>query len=136
MYPIYVCIVYTIQTSHKANYDRWTEKATYRGTSSALPENTPRLKASQIILCIQPPGKYPWIAAVVFENSKIIGDPAMCGATLIASQWAITAGHCKKLENDDILIITAIVLGLHDLNTNKGYVFYCTYLHNMVDNPQ
>ena len=45
-----------------------------------------------------------------------------CGATLIASRWAITAGHCNYLYKDppgryiDDPIIS-IVLGEHDINT-------------------
>ena len=38
MYPI---CVDTLQTFLQVNYDRRTEKATYRGTSSALPKKSP-----------------------------------------------------------------------------------------------
>jgi len=67
-------------------------------------------------------GKYPWMASVV------MGGGHGCGATFIASRWAVTAAHChyncgavediRKCKWDDLshsLPITDIVLGDHDL---------------------
>jgi len=53
-----------------------------------------------------PRGKYPWIAAVQFESGD---EPGGCGATLIASRWAVTAAHCTFGN------ITSLVLGEHDI---------------------
>jgi len=55
------------------------------------------------------PGKYPWIAAIRFENSA----PGRCAATLIASRWAVTAAHCSIAGEK----IVSIVLGEHDIST-------------------
>ena len=49
-------------------------------------------------------GKYPWVAAVRFTV------PGVCGATLIASRWAVTAAHCAVPGQ-----ITSLVLGEHDI---------------------
>jgi len=60
-----------------------------------------------------PPGKYPWVAAVVFDNRPLWSKTYRCGATLIASRWAVTAAHC--LYNNNNWPVTSIVLGEHDI---------------------
>merc|ERR1719376_183146 len=52
-------------------------------------------------------GKYPWMAAVANTAG------AFCGATLIASRWAITAAHCTTVGT-----IAGVVLGEHDISTS------------------
>ena len=63
---------------------------------------------------------------MVFGGSFKIGETgftslreSMCGATLIASKWAITAAHCGKCVDDDCDRITSIVLGVNDIS---GYI--------------
>merc|ERR1711936_564537 len=38
-------------------------------------------------------GKYPWIIAVNFGSTDG-SNPGGCAATLVATNWAITAAHC------------------------------------------
>jgi secreted trypsin-like serine protease len=55
-------------------------------------------------------GVYPWIAALSYN-----GQLGRCSATLISSNWAITAAHCVSPNfppNDP----TSLVLGEHDLS--------------------
>jgi len=60
-------------------------------------------------------GKYPWIAMVAYELDKWAID-LHCGATLVASKWAIAAGHCekKKEKGKRSQMIKYIVLGIFD----------------------
>ena len=92
------------------------------------------------------------MAAVVFGDSVRIGvkgfispRESMCGATLIASKWAITAAHCGRCWNEDQGVdcerITSIVLGLNDIS---GYIrdyreykyVFITFLANLNLKPQ
>jgi len=67
-------------------------------------------------------GRYPWIASVTWSSRPRPKKYGGCGATLIASRWAITAGHCNYLYKDPPGIhiddpIRYIVLGEHNIST-------------------
>ena len=59
-------------------------------------------------------GVYPWIAALSFNGTKL--PLGACSATLVSSNWAVTAAHCMFPRP------TSLVLGEHDLsNANDAY---------------
>merc|ERR1719507_215155 len=71
-------------------------------------------------------GVYPWIAALSYGSS--LGG---CSATLVSSNWAITAAHCIFSSGP-----TSLVLGEHDLSssndaddTNRKDVAVTTIVH-------
>merc|ERR1712072_1593580 len=62
-------------------------------------------------------GVYPWIAALGYNGQLALGA---CSATLISSNWAVTAAHC--IFRGPFLGPTTPVLGEHDLsNTNDVF---------------
>jgi len=66
---------------------------------------------------VVPKGKYPWIAALKLWDVPDLGG---CGATLIASRWAITAAHCAGNPRHHII---SIVLGQYDIRNSSRDVF-------------
>jgi secreted trypsin-like serine protease len=60
--------------------------------------------------------EYPWIAA--FDFNGVTGtSPGGCAATLISTNWAVTASHCFY-DQEGALTVTkdtmSLVLGVHD----------------------
>ena len=76
--------------------------------------NNNLLKETRIINGIEaPPSRYPYIASLQ------VGGHHFCGATIIAPDIALTAGHCSGAEQD--LDIYRVVVGRYDLDdTSKG----------------
>lgn len=59
--------------------------------------------------------EYPW--QVYLETSKSPNERYMCGASLIAPQWVLTAAHCVYDESSNrLLTVDVVVLGAHDLS--------------------
>ena len=68
-------------------------------------------------------GKYPWIMAMSFGSTDG-SNPGGCAATLVASNWAITAAHCITESGSFSKDSLSLVLGEFDLSsstdTNDG----------------
>jgi secreted trypsin-like serine protease len=61
--------------------------------------------------------EYPWIAAFDFSGTSG-ANPGGCAATLISTNWAVTASHCFFNPSTGELEVTkdtmSLVLGVHD----------------------
>ena len=62
-------------------------------------------------------GKYPWIMAVNFGSTDG-SNPGGCAATLVASNWAITAAHCVVDSGFTTKDSLSLVLGEFDLSSS------------------
>ena len=70
-----------------------------------------------------PPGSWPSIARVEVDLHN--GYLSLCGGTVIAPEWVVTAAHCAV--NDDVITRPdydaaqfTVITGRHDLRTNVG----------------
>merc|ERR1712116_31334 len=63
-------------------------------------------------------GKYPWIMSVNFGSTDG-SSPGGCAATLIATNWAITAAHCITESGFTTKDSLSLVLGEFDLSSSS-----------------
>merc|ERR1711910_221753 len=63
-------------------------------------------------------GKYPWIMAVNFGSTDG-SSPGGCAATLVATNWAITAAHCVVDSGFTTKDSLSLVLGEFDLSSSS-----------------
>ena len=70
--------------------------------------------------------EYPWMVAL-----KRPGHLPSCGASLLNSQWLVTAGHCI----DSSVVLDIAVIGEHDLNTQTETVFTIVRPHTSHNTP-
>lgn len=71
---------------------------------------------------VDPPGKYPFIAALVYSYIGNAHLGHFCGGSLISDEWVLTAGHCVTRGNGSVISAASIdvVVGRHDLKTADG----------------
>ena len=62
-------------------------------------------------------GKYPWIMSVNFGSTDG-SKPGGCAATLIATNWAITAAHCITDTNSTTKDSLSLVLGEYNISSS------------------
>jgi Ca2+-binding RTX toxin-like protein len=64
---------------------------------------------------VDPPGKYPFIVALVFASEPDTYWGQFCGGTLIDAWWVLTAGHCVSFTAANQAWEVDVVVGRHDL---------------------
>lgn len=65
---------------------------------------------------VDPPGRYPFMAALVWRGGDAFLDQ-FCGGSVIAADWVLTAAHCVVGESAGTV---DVVVGRHDLTSDAG----------------
>ena len=64
---------------------------------------------------VDPPGRYPFIVALVFASEPDTYWGQFCAGTLIDAWWVLTAGHCVSFAEANNASEIDVVVGRHDL---------------------
>lgn len=62
------------------------------------------------------PGEFPWLVSLQVTNFEKV-YVHLCGGTLIAPAWVLTAAHCLDSERPGELVV---VVGEHDMGKDEG----------------
>jgi len=65
------------------------------------------------------PGAWPWQVALVQTNQPDAYLGLLCGGTLIAADWVLTAGHCAEVMTVQGVALD-VVVGRHNLSSDQG----------------
>ncbi len=64
-----------------------------------------------------PPGQNPWQVAIIFNEASSVQRGFVCGGSLIASEWILTAAHCvEDFEPEEL----DVIIGREKLSSKDG----------------
>lgn len=66
---------------------------------------------------------WPWMVALVYSNDQSNYYGQFCGASLISSNWVVTAAHCLVDDFGNQSVSASgiqVLVGAHDLSTGEG----------------
>ncbi|MFN8442161.1 MAG: serine protease [Caldilineaceae bacterium] len=88
-----------------------SQKASAQRQTNFTTEQQPDIIGGQVA----DEGEYPWQAYI--ETSKNPNKRYMCGGSLIAAKWVLTAAHCVYDDSiNQLLNVDVVVLGANDLS--------------------
>ncbi|EDO31703.1 predicted protein [Nematostella vectensis] len=64
-------------------------------------------------------GAWPWQISMNYVHNKVTKTPHICGGSVVAPEWIVTAAHCFAYSKD--AKDYTIAVGEHDLNATDGY---------------
>merc|ERR1712038_976328 len=111
--PTNPCCTTTTTTPTSSGSTTTTTATTAAATCKCGREGTTRIVGGEQSTA----GKYPWIIAVNFGSTDG-SNPGGCAATLVASNWAITAAHCVVDSGFTTKDSLSLVLGEFDLSSS------------------